>query len=48
MGDSVQKVLMRGSSRLQLLGHVLDQEVAQRHAAQPGLAVADAVERRHA
>ena len=29
---------------LQLLGHALDQEVAQRHVAQPRLAVADAVE----
>jgi hypothetical protein len=30
-----------------LLGHPLDQEVAHRHPAQPGLAVADGIEHRH-
>ena len=45
IGDSVQKVLSCGSSRLQLFGHALDQEVAERHVAQARLAVADRVER---
>jgi hypothetical protein len=36
MGDSVQKVCDLRQLALELLGHALDQEVAQRHPAQPG------------
>jgi len=46
MGDSVAKVLIRGNSRSSCCTTCFDQQVAERDAAQPFLAVGDRIENR--
>ena len=45
-GDSVTKVCSRAILARNLLDHLLDQEVAERHAGEPALAIGDRIEHR--